>query len=230
MQLLEQVLPKQSTGRFMRADWMKNPLPEVTIVGLGALGSWISLYLARMGCKLNIFDSDIAETVNMSAQLFGLNEDGLPKVEGLTQQLNNLAEEPIIKPYNERYEMSTEIVTPYMFACPDNIETRKLMFYKWRKQENRELFLDCRLSAEFFTAFCVQKGMEDKYEEFLYPKSEIIELPCAYKACTHIAAMSGSIIVNCFTNYIANKNLEMDLREIPFNITYDALFMNFTKL
>ena len=49
---------------------------------------------------------------------------------------------------------------------------------------------------------------------------------CSYKQTTYMANMIGSIIVNLFTNFVANEIVPL-IRELPFLTSYEADTMHF---
>lgn len=59
---------KQSTVRFSEAYFYK-PKVEVIILGLGGIGSWVALNLARLECNLHLFDYDVIDEVNLARNI-----------------------------------------------------------------------------------------------------------------------------------------------------------------
>ena len=78
--------------------------------------------------------------------------------------------------------------------------------------------------------FCIQG--DDSYnignysENFLFSDEEADATICSYKQTTFMANMIGSIIVNLFTNFVANEIVE-GLRDLPFMTSYEAESMMF---
>lgn len=52
--------------RFKGADWFswlyRRP---VLLGGAGGIGSWVSMFLSRLGCHIYIYDFDIFERINL---------------------------------------------------------------------------------------------------------------------------------------------------------------------
>jgi tRNA A37 threonylcarbamoyladenosine dehydratase len=67
---MTEVQHKDSHTRFNSVDWFGD-FREITIGGVGTIGSWLSLLLARTGeHELIMYDDDTVESINLSGQLF----------------------------------------------------------------------------------------------------------------------------------------------------------------
>jgi molybdopterin/thiamine biosynthesis adenylyltransferase len=103
---------------------------RVLIVGLGGLGSSISLYLAGAGVgTLGLVDDDAVSFSNLQRQVIhGASAVGLPKIESAGARLSDLNEDIAIVPHPMRFtaETSEEIAREYDLVVDgtDNFETR----------------------------------------------------------------------------------------------------------
>ena len=79
---------------------------NVLVIGAGALGSPVALYLAGAGVgRLGIADSDVVELSNLPRQPLHFTPDmGMAKVESAASKLRFLNPEIIVEPYNVRVE------------------------------------------------------------------------------------------------------------------------------
>ncbi|MBL0061249.1 MAG: ThiF family adenylyltransferase [bacterium] len=80
--------------RFLRqkdvVDTEKLANLQVTLIGLGSIGSVTGLYLAKMGVvKLTTFDSDIVDVHNVSNQAYGMSDVGLLKTDAFATLVEN---------------------------------------------------------------------------------------------------------------------------------------------
>ena len=199
--------------RFKEAAWFgMNELP-VVVGGVGGIGSWVALLLSRTGCNLIIYDMDIVEEINMAGQLYSTDSIDQLKIDAVTDIVDKFSPGTEIDSFEEYDEEG--MVTPIMFSCFDNMKARKQMFENWKKQEDRELFIDGRLLAEHYQVFAVRKGQEEEYEKHLFSDDEVEEAPCSYKQTSHYAAGIASKMVACYTNYLALK-AEDETAEVPF--------------
>jgi hypothetical protein len=111
--------------------------------------------------------------------------------------------------------------SPIMFSAFDNMVGRKAMFAAWKEQEDRKIFIDGRMLAESAQIFSVVPGQEEEYEKQLFEDSEVEDQACSMKATSHCGAMTAGYMTAVFNNYIANQELDMHLREVPFKTTFE---------
>lgn len=106
---------------------------KILIVGVGGLGSPLSIYLSAAGIgSIGLIDDDIVSESNLQRQiLYNTNEIGLSKVEVAKQKLKALNPNTNITIYNERLtECNAEsIISDYDIVVDgcDNLITRYLI-------------------------------------------------------------------------------------------------------
>jgi hypothetical protein len=207
--------------RFGDAPWASN-IQKIVLGGVGGIGSWLALSLARVGHELYIYDMDTIEDTNIAGQFFRTGSIGSSKTAETAENLKNFCDNAP-NTFGEFTDKS--FVTPITIAAFDNMEARIIMYNKWKAQEDRELFLDGRMTAEYFEVFAVQKGMEEAYEKALFPSSEANKLPCSFKATTHNAMGIAYVMTSVLNNFLSND--ESGLREVPFFTKMNAALMWF---
>jgi hypothetical protein len=211
--------------RFKDLEWVKlAETSTVLILGIGGIGSWVSLLLSRIGCNLYLFDDDIVDQTNLSGQHFKNNDINSNKVDIAIRDAKEYSLNSNVEAFG-KYD-NDSITNSIVISCFDNMTSRKIAFDKWKVLPERKLFIDGRMLAESFQIFTVQKGMEKVYEEYLFNDNEIPDLACSSKATSHCGAMIGAKIVSIFTNFIYNQTLNSDLRFIPFKLYYDIELMH----
>lgn len=229
------LLVDEATSRFSSAIWYENIQKKTVILaGVGGIGSYVGFLLARMKpASMFIYDNDIVETVNMSGQLYGQSDLGIPKVSALSKMIRNYAGYSSVFAISERFTDESE-ASDIMICGFDNMAARRLFFSKWvnhvqsKSEEERKncLFIDGRLAAEEFQVLCI-KG-DDEYNinrynnEFLFSDAEADETICSYKQTTFCANMIASYMVNLFVNFCANQCEPLIDRDLPFLTTYNA--------
>ena len=227
------LLVDEATSRFSSAIWYENIQKKTIILaGIGGIGSHLGFLLARMKpASMFIYDNDIVETVNMSGQLYGQSDLGIPKVTALAKMIRNYANYGSVFAINERFTDESE-ASDIMICGFDNMVARKLFFDKWldhvqsKPEEERAncLYIDGRLDAEMFQILCIRG--DDNYNisrynnEFLFSDAEADETVCSYKQTTFCANMIASYMVNLFVNFCANE--VGAYRDLPFLTTYNA--------
>lgn len=190
-------------SRFRDAPFFKgaNDL-EVCIGGLGGIGTWLALYLSRVVKVIHGFDFDMVEEVNLAGQLFSVKHVGQTKAGAVKSLLDDFGHARFF-PYNEKIILGTEIPENFVFSAFDNMTARKALFSNWKKNENRELFVDGRLLADQYEVYFVQKGQEEKYEATLFSDEEVENIACTFKQTSHFAGICAARMVHGFTNYLS---------------------------
>ncbi len=104
--------------------------------------------------------------------------------------------------------------------------SRKAVFQSWEKHINSGvnkdecLLLDGRMTGELYQIFAVQGNNEAQIKEYkekhLFDDSEVAEIDCTVKSSTFMAMGIASMMTGMLCNFLTNRKLGMDLREIPF--------------
>lgn len=229
----------ESTARFSSAMWFES-IQQKTIVlaGVGGIGSYVGFLLSRMKPKaLYIYDDDRVEAVNMAGQLYSSDDIMQFKVDALCGMMRKYSSYHDVFAIRERFTDNSE-AADIMICGFDNMSARKTFFSAWaqhvlnKSEEEKKqcIFIDGRLAAEEFQVLCIRGDDSyniDRYSrEFLFSDAEADETLCSYKQTSYMANMIGSIIVNLFTNFVANELVE-GLRDLPFFTSYDGSSMMF---
>lgn len=223
----------ESTTRFSSALWFKAIQNKVIVLaGIGGIGSYVALLLARMKPKaLFLYDDDEVETVNMAGQLYSINDVGKKKVDALADICSSFALYDSVFAIPEKFTFESE-ASDIMICGFDNMKARNLYYHKWLNHINSLdddrkkhcLFLDGRLAAEEFQVFCITG--DDTYSQELYKTKYLFDddqadaTVCSYKQTSYMANMIGSMMVNLFVNFVANEVGGM--RDLPFLTSYEG--------
>ena len=227
-------------SRFSGALWYeKIQETEVTVAGIGGIGSYVCYLLSRMNLKMiKMFDPDIVEAVNLSGQMYRSVDIGFNKVSAMANIMNDFS---MYKNYiaMPTYFNSSSNAEDIIICGFDNMEARRLAFEMWKGHVNSLegeaksncLFIDGRLDAEMLQIFSIkgddERAMEDYYTNHLFTDAQADETVCSYKQTTYMANMIGSLITNIFVNFIANKCNPAIEHDVPFYTEYDSSMMFF---
>ena len=219
---------------FKDAPWFDDSY-TVTIGGLGNIGSWTSLLLARMGYSLYLYDYDIVEARNVGSQFYCIDDIGKTKTLAMRDHINNLTSNYKINLFG-KYERES-LASDIMISCFDNMKARKLMFEKWleyqtskkvRHPKEVNIFIDGRSQAEVGYVFTVKSRSEAKrYKEYLFQDDDIPDAECSFKSTSHNGSMIASIITTTLANHITNKKTGKKGRVVPFMIDYQLPIVNY---
>ena len=240
------LLPKNSlsfatddtTSRFSGAAWYDAiQLSTVLLAGLGGIGSYILFCLSRMKPKqIFIYDDDIVELANLSGQLYSASMVGKRKVDAMAELAKDFSCYYGVQAIPQRFTADTP-AADIMICGFDNMQARKDFFDAWvnhlvhHPMPHKCLFIDGRLNMEEFQVFCMKGNdtynIEKYHREYLFEDHQAESIQCSMKQTTYCANMIGSVIVNLFTNFIANQLKPLIDRDLPFKTYYDASMMYF---
>lgn len=213
-------------ARFSEAPWMSYLAnATVVVVGAGGIGSWVTMCLARIGCKVILYDADLFEVHNMGGQLVQTTQIGNNKAVSVKDTCIALVGASAnIVTVAEMYTKDSP-TSPIMIAAVDNMKTRRLIFDKWSNMypdSAEALLIDGRLLAEDYQVYGVMKDRTKAYEETLFSDNEVPTENCSLKATTHCSLGITSEIISILTNHAANITTKstdgIELRDIPFKI------------
>ncbi|RGN48574.1 MULTISPECIES: HesA/MoeB/ThiF family protein [unclassified Bacteroides] len=203
---------------------------KILIVGVGGLGSPISLYLTGAGVgTIGLVDDDVVSITNLQRQvLYSESELGMKKAECAAKRLAALNGDVKVIPYSTRLteENAKELIGQYDIVIDgcDNFATRYLIN-------------DCCLELGKVYVYGAIGGFEGQVSVFnyqgstnyrtLYPdEKEMTEMPVPSKGVLGVTpAVVGSVEANeaikviCgFGDVLAGKLWTIDLRTMQTNI------------
>lgn len=235
------IYQSRDTSQIIRARFKGLPwadiakTSEVTLGGIGGIGSWLALYLARAGCYTTGYDFDTIETHNFGGQLYPLGTEGQLKTDQAGWVIDTFCGEgfKLFEPMGEFVEDS--YISEVAIAAFDSIPARQLMYKAWLKyiktlnKEDRKkaLFVDGRMGSEFFQLRFVKgdakkstlKLYEKSFEGFEHLKDGGNAEPCTQRATSHVGSGIAVEIMGVLANHWSNQNKEQLIeRPIPFYI------------
>ncbi len=232
--------------RFQDAKWCIPDLP-VTIVGLGGTGSFLANFLSKQEGELHLYENDMVEIVNVGTQNYAKHhvENEQTKLDATQETLSTFGNCTVIG-YEKRFEKG-DYLTPIVISCVDSFTSRKDIFLTWldfynkfkanpdRKAEHIEkyktdgfLFMDTRMSAEQLWVYAVnpeKEGDIKRYLDTILDENALPDPVCTYKGTGHCGSMCASFAVSLLNNFIYNRVMGEEIREVPFNIKLDMSIM-----
>lgn len=216
------------TTRFSGADWA-DQLHSILVIGAGGISSWTILNLSRIGHDLIIVDPDMVDETNVTGgQMYRMADIGKSKVSAvyeICRAMGCINEMDLIEDYYEA-GMGMENIC---ITGLDNMKARKEAFDAWEAHVDTVddsgnakdcLFIDGRLTLEMFEVFAIQgSDMEarEKYRQnHLFSDEEAMALDCTTKQSTFGAMGIASFITATLCNFLTNRKLDVDFREVPF--------------
>ena len=180
----------------------------VTIVGLGSLGSFTALLLAKNGINLNLIDFDKVSVENLSSQLYSRKDLKKYKARALSKYLKRINPKIKIKSINTRLTSSNLklLDSDLVIDCTDNLETRFLIDSYVQKP-----WIHTAAVKTVGLVYVVRNSLSDLYN------ARVSEDSCEQHGILNTAAnMIASIAATQAIKILLEKDYEKDL--IRFDI------------
>jgi len=181
---------------------------SITVIGVGATGSYIGWLLAKMGCKdITVYDFDEVENHNLPNQVFGLADVGKKKVDALAKAVE--ASTGIkIKAVSKKFSKGS--LKGIVFVLTDTMESRKTIWESSiRYQLKVDLMIETRMEAEGGRVYAIKPAMPKQiagYEKTLYSDAEAEESHCTRRAIAPTVAALAGIATFTMINFANNKS------------------------
>lgn len=211
---------EQRITRFKDAPWMSLGQQSITIGGTGGIGGGVCLHLSRIGYKLDIYEVDSVEEVNVNVQFFKSGQVGMGKVDAVIANCIDFSGNRDIYTKKGKFDKYSDIQS-ICISCFDNMEARRNMFNVWKEEalvndQTPCVFIDGRLLYGNIQVFVVTKDCIDMYEKELFEDGEVPAESCTLKITSHYAAIIGGIMVSMLTNYLTNFKEKCEILPLPF--------------
>jgi len=207
----------RQTGIFDPEDFSDK---RVTIIGMGAIGSFTAITLAKMGIKnLNIYDFDKITPHNIPNQFYKIKQVGMSKVDAICYIIKEFSESDIF--FGDKFTKDAKVNGDIVISLVDKMETRKIIFEKTRKLGIP--FIDARMGGEYLRVYAVtDKKSENRYKETLYSDEKTEPL-----RCTERSIIFNPLIASGFISILVKKILKKE--KLPFEILGDLKTIEFFK-
>lgn len=171
---------------------------DVTVIGLGGLGSPIAFALAKMGCpRIALFDPDRVEPHNLPNQLFRPADVDSAKVDAMARMLNEYtgcAVESVPESVVEQPLHGLVVCAVDSMAARRSIWERSV-----RYRAGILLYIDARMGGEVgrvLTTVPVDPRSVVRYEATLHGDDEASVEPCTAQATIYGTFGVASLVVN----------------------------------
>lgn len=202
---------------------------SVAIIGAGALGSVVAMYLAGSGIgRIGIADFDTIDISNLQRQVFySENNCGKSKVEVISDLIHNLNSEVIVKGINcfITAKNASELLEEYdvIVECSDNPSTKELIVEMGRKLDKPVVLGGVN---QYIGQVMVFKSDSPEYYDIFPAPESHPTLPCGINGVFGpVPGIVGSMQASEVIKFLAG------LPGILYNtlLTFDVRTMNFTK-
>lgn len=179
---------------------------QINIIGAGAVGSFTTLALVKMGfTNINVIDFDVIDIENMNCQFFRFKDIGKYKVDALKELVLDFTNVEI-NVANDRWNGA--ILDGVTICAADSMVVRKQLFDTHeRKAFQTQLIIDPRMGAEtalLHTYSPLNPKEISEYQKTLYSDSEAIQEACTRKATIYTALSLAGIVCTVVKQFLVD--------------------------
>ena len=208
------------------------------VVGVGALGSHLSLILNKMGAAgVYVVDPDIVQSPNLGVQAFNESDCGNAKVDAIALQQRHTGK-GVILPFCMEWEEFAKVSLPHriksithVFMCVDSMKVRAEIFGNLVDLDWCGILVDGRLAANMAWAHSLaleytEGGRQSHsealwYEKTMYPDSEAVDVQnCAVQMTAYSAYVTVGLMVSQAMRFsqekLAPESLGIDMNNALF--------------
>lgn len=189
-----------------------------SIVGVGAVGSFVALNLIRLGIPFDCYDFDIVEEKNLKNQAYELAHIGLPKVEALRELCYRI--DPVLTScctFNN-CKVSSNDVKPWIgniFLMVDSIVTRRELAQRMKKVSN---IVEARLGGESGRVLSFTPHMFDIWKETIFDPTTAHVSECGTKKDLGFVAQHLACLALIVYKTIGTEQYINDLNYSVYNL------------
>lgn len=180
---------------------------RISIIGAGAVGSFSSFALAKMGYHdITVYDFDTVSIENMNSQIYRFSDIGKVKVSCLQEIIKDFADIKITA-VNAKY--AGEVFQDIVICAVDNMETRKAIFEAHKAMPYiTRLFIDPRMAIEYAYIQAFNPNDKDQcalYEKTLFTDDNAVQERCTNKSTIYTSQLIGATIAKIVKDVTTNK-------------------------
>ena len=179
----------------------------ITLIGLGSVGSYVGLALAKMGAMLTAFDPDIVETHNWSNQAYGDADISTPKASAfirLIEEYGGHTPNAACQRYVDQH------LSEVVISAVDSMRSRKEIWHAVRDAAEVRLYVDCRMGLETLDVHIVRnfvKKDRTEYTATLHSDDEALQEPCTARTVCYSPMACAAIVGSLVKRYVNDETM-----------------------
>ena len=185
----------------------------IHVIGCGALGSWLTFFLLKMGFKdIHVYDFDNIEEHNLPNQCFKESQIGMPKVKAIQELYEEFNEGDFdrLTIHNRKITVSSaKMLSGIVLCAVDSMNARKYIYENTMIKGVADLFIEARLSIYGAYVYALTLDTDfNKYEATLYDDTEAEVSPCGVSQTALPAAVNAaSVMIMQMIEFLNGNNL-----------------------
>jgi rhodanese-related sulfurtransferase len=194
---------------------------KIHIIGAGAIGSHVSIALAKMGfLNQKVWDFDEVSVENMSSQGYRFKDIGKLKVDALKEMVHDYSNQYIdVSPIRYTGEKLDGIVV----SAVDSMAARKIVWQSINNCQLVDYLIDPRMSAEYAVMYIIDPKVQKDitaYDNTLFDDSAGTQERCTAKATMYCASMISALVCKGIKDIV---NKDRYPRVTNYNVLDDSM-------
>lgn len=191
---------------------------SVTIIGAGAIGSFIALTLSKIGInKIDVFDEDGVTSHNLPNQFYRIKDIGQFKTDALQEVIKEFSGVSI---KNRKSFFTSQKLNSMVIIATDTMRSRKLVWGQFLKQDQCKYYIEARMGGQLGIVYSIiNKNIPNIrfYESTLYDDKDVAPLRCTERAIIDNILMISSLICRAVRAVISKEKFP---REMIFDMQH----------
>jgi len=179
---------------------------EITVIGAGAIGSFVVLSLVKMGFEnITVYDFDDVSVENMNCQFYRFKDIGKKKVEALKDLIYDFTGAEI----NENaFKYEGQPLKGIVISAVDSMAARKMIWENIKESYLVDWLIDPRMASEYALNYVMNpRDEKDRvtYEKVLYTDEAAVQERCTAKATMYTATMIAGYVAKAVKDVVVKK-------------------------
>lgn len=187
---------------------------HATVVGLGGIGSFAAISLAKLGVPtLSLIDFDTVEPHNVPNQFYSTEHVGLPKSHAISDTCASYGAITAI-PYAATFTdalADTYTHTPLIISGLDSMAARNDVWQQIKMTPATKLYLDARIAGQLILVYAVNPmNIEaiDAYERTLHSDDDALPAPCTERGVIDVGMIVGGLLTRLTRAFYAGDPID----------------------
>jgi molybdopterin/thiamine biosynthesis adenylyltransferase len=195
---------------------------KIVIVGAGAIGSFVTLALAKMGySNLHVIDFDTIDEANIGNQFYPINMVGKPKTMALAEMIHMFSGIKITALEGKLDEKSARINADIVISAVDSMAVRKLIY----DLSDCYHLIDPRMGAEYamMRVLRMAEGTKEEHADYtgtLYSDDEAVRERCTAKTTIYTVNLIAGQVVKAVKDITTSNK---PITSLDWNIKANAM-------
>jgi molybdopterin/thiamine biosynthesis adenylyltransferase len=178
---------------------------SATVIGCGAIGSFVAVGLAKMGVRdQTLYDFDTVEEVNIPVQLHGKQWLGANKAEATRQMIDMFSAEKLNITVKAEKWIDQPLKTDLVIAAVDDLDVRKAIWMNVKYDNAVKVLLDARIGGQAMKIYAVNPTDDKDIKE--YDKSlastKGSELPCTERGVIDVSLFASALLIRAARRWV----------------------------